>query len=93
MKKINTEISEPIDFSGGVRGKHADSYRKGHTVKITQDDGSVTVHKFIPDKAAILLDNDVRKFFPDAEAVNNALRALIGIMPYNRRKRSTGVQS
>jgi hypothetical protein len=29
------------DFSEGVRGKHYQAYRKGHTVKIHQPDGSI----------------------------------------------------
>ena len=32
----------------------------------------------------IKLDNDVRKIFPDAEAVNNALRTLINLIPQNK---------
>ena len=90
MKNINTEDIKPIEFSSGIRGKHAKSYRQGHTVKITREDGSLSVQKFIPDKAAVLLDRDVREYCPDTEAVNNALRALIGILPHHRRRRSTG---
>jgi hypothetical protein len=32
----------------------------------------------------IKLDNDVRKVFPDAESVNNALRTLINLIPPNQ---------
>lgn len=86
MKKVDRiDEIKPIDFSDGVRGKHSGSYRKGHTVKIHHDDGAVTVQRFIPDKDAILLDKDVKAFFPNAEAVNNALRTLINIIP-NRQK-------
>lgn len=86
MKKAErTDEIKPVDFSGGVRGKHSASYRRGHTVKISHEDGSVTVQRFIPDKDAILLDKDVKAFFPNAEAVNNALRTLINIIP-NKRK-------
>ena len=91
MKNINTEEIKPMEFSSGVRGKHATSYRQGHTVKITQEDGTVLVQKFVPDKNAVILDSDVRAYFPSTEAVNNALRALIGIVPHHRRRRSTGV--
>jgi len=32
----------------------------------------------------IKLDKDVRKIFPDAKSVNNALRTLINLIPQNR---------
>lgn len=90
MKKaIKTDDIKPVDFSGGVRGKHSEAYRRGHTVKVHRDDGSVTVQRFVPDKDAVVLDKDVKAYFPDAEAVNKALRALISIMPHKRKRAST----
>ena len=32
----------------------------------------------------IKLDNDVKKIFPDAKSVNNALRTLINLIPKNQ---------
>jgi len=32
----------------------------------------------------IKLDKDVKKIFPDAKSVNNALRTLINLIPQNR---------
>jgi len=32
----------------------------------------------------IKLDNDVRKIFPDAQSINNALRTLINLIPKNQ---------
>jgi len=32
----------------------------------------------------IKLDSDVRKIFPDAQSVNNALRTLINLIPQNQ---------
>lgn len=32
----------------------------------------------------IKLDKDVRKIFPDAQSVNNALRTLINLIPKNK---------
>ncbi|NJM27617.1 MAG: hypothetical protein HC856_04140 [Pseudanabaena sp. RU_4_16] len=69
------------DFSEGVRGKHYQAYRQGHTVKIHQPDGSTTSQYFTLEEGAILLDPDVRTYFPDATSVNHALRTLIALFP------------
>jgi len=37
-------MRDEYDFSGGVRGKHFEAYRKGHTVKINKRDGSIEVN-------------------------------------------------
>ena len=34
------------DFRDGVRGKHAEAYGQGHTVKIHHVDGTITVQVF-----------------------------------------------
>ena len=87
MKKVmESEEIRPVDFSGGLRGKHCVAYRQGHTVKVRQDDGAITVQKFVPDSDAVVIDRDIRAYFPDAESINKALRALIGIMPHKQRK-------
>jgi hypothetical protein len=87
MKKpITNDEKQPVDFSGGVRGKHSAAYRRGHTIKIHHDDNSTTVQKFIPDANAMVIDSDVRAYFPDSASVNKALRALIGIMPKRSRR-------
>ena len=87
MKKaINTDDIEPVDFSRGVRGKHLAVGNKGYTVKVHREDGTTVIHKFVPEKGAIVLDDDVRNYFPDAKAVNYALRGLIKLMPVNRRR-------
>jgi hypothetical protein len=72
------------DFTGGVRGKHAAAYRRGHTVTIREADGTTVVQHFRPEEGAVLLDPDVREYFPDAGAVNHALRTLIGLVPRKR---------
>jgi hypothetical protein len=90
MKKvINDEDIQQVDFTGGVRGKHSVAYRRGHTVRVRHADESVTVQRFIPDADAVVIDRDVRAFFPDATSINNALRALIGIIPQKQRKMHT----
>jgi len=71
------EMRKEYDFSGGVRGKHAKAYRKGHTVKIHKQDGTIEVHYFTEKEGAVMLDPDVKKFFPDSKSVNKALRSLL----------------
>jgi len=80
-KKNNevNEIREEYDFSGGVRGKHFEAYRKEHTVQIRKRDGSVEVHYFTEEDGAVMLDPDVKKHFPDSKSVNKALRSLITV--------------
>ena len=74
--KVN-EIREEYDFSAGVRGKHFEAYRKGHTVKIDKRDGTVEAHYFTQEDGAVMLDPDIKKHFPDSKSVNKALRSLI----------------
>ena len=74
------------DFSGGVRGKHAAAYHEGHTVTIHKKDGTTIVQNFKLEEGAIVLAPDVREYFPDAESVNKALRALIAIAPKTQNK-------
>ena len=71
------EMGTEYDFSGGVRGKHYQAYRQGHSVKIEKRDGSTEVHYFTPADGSIMLDPDVKQHFPNSESVNKALRSLI----------------
>ena len=65
------------DFSEGVRGRHFEDYRAGHTVEITTRDGSIETRRFSEEDGSVMLDPDVRRHFPDSESVNKALRSLI----------------
>jgi hypothetical protein len=76
------------NMTGGVRGKYYKAYRAGHTVKIHKADGSTVVQHFKLEKGAVMLESDVRKYFPDSEAVNNALRCLIPLVKKNSRVRT-----
>ena len=82
--EIDTEMLPEYDFSGkeGVRGKYYRAYQQGHTVKIHEKDGSVSVQYFTLEEGAVLLDPDVREYFPDSESVNRALRGLIRLVPH-----------
>ena len=93
MKKVKTEEQKDMvddmlpeyDFRGGVRGKHAQALREGYSVRIHEEDGTTTVQHFPPTEGAVVLDPDVREYFPDSEAVNRALRTLIELIPKRRR--------
>lgn len=76
------EMRPEYDFSGGVRGKHAQSYRRGHRVNVHQDDGTITAQHFTLEDGAVLLAPDVRAYFPDSDAVNHALRTLIKLVSH-----------
>ena len=95
MKKViskkgaveNDDMLPEYDFTkmtGGVRGKHYKAYRKGHTVKIHKADGTTVVQHFKLIDGAFMIDPDVKKYFPDSDAVNNALRCLIPLMQSKR---------
>ncbi|MCI0551638.1 MAG: hypothetical protein L0287_11840 [Anaerolineae bacterium] len=86
-KKVE-EMRAEYDFSGGIRGKHADTYQQGHTVTIHKKDGTTVIQNFKLEEGAVILEPDVREYFPDAESVNNALRILIAIAPRARKKTS-----
>lgn len=97
MKKVATktlererekEMRSEYDFSsmkGAERGKYYKAYRSGHKVEIHHEDGSTSVQYFKLEEGAVLLAPDVRKYFPNSEAVNKALRTLIEIIPLKRR--------
>jgi hypothetical protein len=77
------EMLSEYDFTGGDRGKHTQAYRQGHTVTIHQEDGSTLVQDFAIAEG-IMLDPDVREYFPDSQSVNHALRTLIDLIPKKR---------
>ncbi len=88
LKKTAEDVDEMLpeyDFRGGVRGKHYKAYRKGHTVTIHQNDGSTIVQHFTLEDGAVMLERDVREYFPDSESVNKALRCLIPLVPKKRK--------
>lgn len=91
-KQINMEEHDELrpeydlkNLKGGVRGKYYQAYRAGHTVKIHKSDGTTEVQYFTLEDGAVMLEPDVREYFPDSEAVNKALRCLIPLVPKKRR--------
>ena len=95
MKKVKTEKNGTAEmlpeysFAGkkGVRGKYYRAYRQGHRIRIYRDDGTVTVQYFTLEEGAVILEPDVRAYFPDSETVNTALRSLIALIPDKPAKR------
>ena len=83
QSKKEKDMLPEYDFSGkkGVRGKYYRAYQEGHTVRVQQEDGSVVTRYFTLEDGAVLLTPDVRKYFPDSESVNQALRGLISLIP------------
>jgi hypothetical protein len=96
MKKAKTkqvianDMLSEYDFAGkkGVRGKYYRSYRQGHTVRVHNEDGSETAQYFTLAEGAVILEQDVRNYFPDSETVNEALRSLIALIPQKPAKRA-----
>ncbi len=96
MKKEKTSKAQREDdemlpeygFRGGVRGKHFAAYRRGHTVTIHKSDGTTQVQHFKLEEGAVMLEPDVQACFPDSEAVNNALRGLITLLPRKPKSRA-----
>lgn len=82
------EMRPEYDFRGGIRGKHAAVYRQGHTVKVHHPDGAMTTQYFTLQEGAVMLEPDVKEYFPDSESVNHALRTLIELIPTKRRSRT-----
>ena len=94
MKKAQTPppaqdaMRPEYDFTGvpGVRGKHAAAMRRGYTCTVHHADGTREITHVRPLERSIILDPDVQAYFPDAEAVNTALRGLIALRPRRRRR-------
>ena len=78
-------IRAEYDFTGGVRGKHYKAMQVGYTVTIHKADGTTVTKDVMPKEGAVVLEPDIRPYFPDSESVNRALRCLIPLLPKKRR--------
>jgi len=65
----------------GTRGKYTKALQKGYSIRVVNEDGSVTIQQFIPKEIAVVLEPDVKAYFPDSDSVNRALRGLIKLIP------------
>ena len=77
----DNDMRAEYDFTGGVRGKHYRAMQSGYTITIHKADGTTVVKDVIPKKGAVILEPDIRTYFPDSESVNRALRCLIPLLP------------
>lgn len=77
------------DFTGVPRGrgKHAAAMRQGYTCTVHHPDGTRKVIQVRPLEGSVVLAPDVQAYFPDAEAVNTALRGLMALRPWRHRVR------
>ena len=86
MKKVSSNavqgdhMREEYEFEGAVRGKHHKAMHEGYTVHIHQADGTTQVRNYALTNGTVFIHPDVRKYFPDSDAVNSALRSLIALM-------------
>ena len=84
MKKNNHEMAAEYDLSGkkGVRGKYAEAYRSGHSVRIYKG------KKIVSDQYFAAIESDVHQYFPNSKAINSTLRKLIKLIPENEKSLS-----
>lgn len=84
MPVVDDEMRPEYDFTGGVRGKHYQVLREeGYIVRIYHDDGTVTERR-VAGERVVILEPDVYEYFPNSQAVNQALRTLISLVPEKR---------
>ena len=96
MKKALTKIVQvedndmrtEYDFTGGVRGKYYKAMQAGYTITIHKADGTTVVKDVMPKEGAVVLEPDIRAYFPDSESVNRTLRCLIPLLPKKRRAKA-----
>jgi len=81
----DNDMRAEYDFTGGVRGKYYRAMQAGYTITIHKADGTTVVKDVMPKKGAVVLEPDIRVYFPDSESVNRALRCLIPLLPQKHR--------
>jgi len=85
LKTTEDEMRPEYDFRGAVRGKYYKPLHEGYTVHVHRVDGTTIVQHFTLEEGTVMLQPDVREYFPDSEAVNNALRCLIPLLSNKHR--------
>ena len=85
LQVTDDDMRPEYDFTGGVRGKYARELRKnGYTIRVYNADGTFTETRVLGEKT-VVLEPDVSEYFPDSQAVNHALRALLSVVPEKRK--------
>jgi hypothetical protein len=84
ITKEENDMRAEYDFTGGVRGKHYRAMQAGYTITIHKADGTIITKDVMPKEGAVVIEPDIRVFFPDSESVNRTLRCLIPILPKKR---------
>lgn len=59
------DLQDEYDFEGGVRGKHYQALREGHSVRVHRSDGSTNEQHFQLEDGAIMLDPNLRPMLRD----------------------------
>jgi hypothetical protein len=78
---LEDDIRDEYDFSAGERHVAYRSLDRGYTIREERADGTVLETQVPPRGEVIILDGDVRKYFPDSDSVNRALRSIIALFP------------
>jgi hypothetical protein len=74
------DMRAEYDFSDAVRGRFYRPLHEGYAVVVEKADGTNIVQHVKLEDGAVLLEPDVRQYFPDSQAVNRALRSLIKLL-------------
>ena len=85
VKEDDNGMRAEYDFRGGVRGKHYKAMQTGYTITIHGVDGTTVVKNVKPAEGAVILEPDVRAYFPNSASVNKTLRSLITLVPMRRK--------
>ena len=65
--------------------READELRKHYNFDYSRAKPNRFADRFSEEAIAVVLDPDVHRYFPDSDAVNKALRALISLVPEERK--------
>jgi len=84
----DNDMRAGYDFTGGVRGKHYRAMQAGYTITVHKADGTTVVKDVMPKEGAVILEPNIRMYFPDSESVNRALRCLIPLLPKKHRTKA-----
>ena len=88
VQEEDNDMRTEYDFTGGVRGKYYKAMQAGYTITIHKADGTTVVKDVMPKEGAVVLEPDIRAYFPDSESVNRTLRCLIPLLPKKRRAKA-----